>query len=100
MAPHVGPTDKSPEAFRSAQAQGLLRPLAQALSQRPSPVLVPPLRALALSWTPAEVPNHEPNVAPSQTSNHVPKFVPNAIPSLAAEAGARGKLWELIDKSS
>jgi hypothetical protein len=100
MAPHVGPTDKSPEAFRSARAQGWLRPPARAHSQRPSPVLVSPLRALALSWTPTEVPSHEPNVSPSQTPDQVPKFFPNAIPSLASEAGARVKLRELIDKSS
>jgi hypothetical protein len=100
MAPHVGPTDKSPVAFRSAHTQVLRRPPAGAHSQRLSPVLVSPLWALALSWTPTKVPSHEPSVAPSQTPDQVPRHVPSAVPSLAAEASARVKLRELIDKSS
>jgi hypothetical protein len=100
MAPHVGPTDKSPKALRSARAREWPRIPARAHNQRPSPVPVPPLRALALSWTPTEVPSHEPNVATSQTPGQVPKNAPNAIPILASEANARVKLRELINKSS
>jgi hypothetical protein len=95
----VGPTDESPKAFQSARAQEGLRTTARAHSQRPLPVPVSPLRALALSWTQTEVPNHEPNVAPSQTPDQLPNNIPNVIPSLASEATARVKLRELIDKT-
>jgi hypothetical protein len=94
------PTKESIQAIFEVPTKVLLRPPARAHSQRPSPVLVSPLRALALSWTQTEVPSHEPSVAPSQTPNKLPGHVPSAVPSLASEAAARVKLRELIDKSS